>query len=218
LNQIPEIIEFDKKHSVPSVFFFGMDKMHGLSYTKSNAASWIKFVLDKGFDAGVHGIEFENLEKMKIEFNDFKAISKLSSFGIRMHYVRYNDKTFQKMAELNYVFDTSEFNKERIELKPPYKIGKMWEFPLFIMDTYALKDNLAIAKNRTTCALNEAKERGIEYFTILFHDYFFNDKTYPEHKAYYDWFVSYCSEQQLQFTSYRTAIDELESDSKLQNG
>ena len=53
--------------------------------------------------------------------------------------------------------------------------------------------------------------RSLEYFTFLFHDYFYNEKTYPEHKAYYEWFVNYCRNQQLVFTSYREAINELEN-------
>ena len=155
LNRIPEIVEFDKKNHIPSTFFFGMDNILGMSYKKNTAASWIKFVLEKGFDAGVHGVAFEDIEKMQNEFNDFKAISDLTSFGIRMHYVRYNEKTFEKLNDVGYHFDTSEFNKKDIEFKPTYKIGNMWEFPLYIMDGYILKSNLEIAKKKTIEALDK---------------------------------------------------------------
>lgn len=212
LNRIPELIEFDKKHSIPSIFFFGMQNILGMSYEKKTAANWIEFVLDKGFDIGVHGVEFEDVKKMQIEFRDFQAISNLSSFGNRNHYVRYNDSTFKKMADIGYFFDTSEFNKSEIEFKPPYKIGNMWEFPLYIMDVYVMKDKLEPAKVHTIEALYKALKSGLEYFTFLFHDYLFNEKTYPEHKAYYEWFVDYCISQNLKFISYREAIAELERD------
>jgi hypothetical protein len=218
LNRIPEIIEFDRKYNIPSTFFFGMDNLHGMSYKKSTAAPWIKFVLEKGFDAGVHGVEFENINKMQNEFNDFQAISNLSSFGIRIHYIRYKDNTFNKMADIGYFFDTSEFNKREIELKPSYKIGNMWEFPLHIMDGYVMKDKLETAKEQTIETLDKAINKGLEYFTFLFHDYMFNEKTYPEQKAYYEWFVDYCISQNLEFISYREAIDELERNSKQHEG
>jgi hypothetical protein len=210
LNRIPEIIEFDKKHNIPAVFFFGMENILGMSYKKNAAIPWIKLVLEKGFDAGVHGVEFENAIKMKNEFNDFMTISNLISFGIRTHYIRYNDNTFIKMDNVGYCFDTSEFNKREIELKPPYKIGNMWEFPLYIMDGYMMKNKLEAAKEQTIKALNIAKTKGIEYFTFLFHDYLFNEKTYPKEKVYYEWFVDYCRNQGFVFVSYKEAIVELE--------
>ena len=210
LNRIPEVIKFDKKHNIPSIFFFGMDNILGLSYKKRSATLWIKFVLANGFDSGVHGIDIENIKKMQKEFFDFKAISNLCSFGIRTHYVRYNNQTFQKMSQIGYLFDTSEFNKKCIEFIPPYKIGNMWEFPLYLMEEYVLKDKLETAKEKTVNALVEARNRGLKYFTFLFHDYQFNKKTYPKQKAYYEWFVNYCKNQHSEFISYRTAIDELE--------
>jgi hypothetical protein len=210
LNRIPEIIEFDILHNIRSVFFFGMDNILGMSYKKNIAIPWINLVLEKGFDAGVHGVEIENAIKMKKEFDDFQKITSINSFGIRTHYVRYNENTFDKMADLHYAFDTSEFNKRQIELKPPYKIGNMWEFPLHIMDGYILTGSLATAKEKTVAALEKGKETGLKYFTFLFHDYLFNENTYPKHKAYYEWFVNYCITHNLGFVSYKEAIAELD--------
>ena len=203
LNRIPEIIQFDKECGVKSTFFFGMDNILGLSYKKEKAEQWIKYVLENGFDAGVHGIEIFDIEKMKKEFDDFKKISGLSSFGIRTHYVRYDDQTFSKMEKIGYIFDTSEFNKERIELKPDYQIAKMREFPLHIMDAYIIHNDLEKAKTIAIDALNAAENKNIKCFTFLFHDYMYNDKTYPIDKAFYEWFINYCIEKNYKFTSYR---------------
>jgi hypothetical protein len=147
---------------------------------------------------------------MQNEIHDFQSISNLNSIGIRTHYIRYDENTFNKMADMGYSFDTSEFNKREIELKPPYKIRNMWEFPLYIMDEYVLKVKLEAAKEQTIETLDKARKKGLEYFTYLFHDYWFNEKTYPEQKSYYEWFVDYCISQNLEFISYKEAIDELE--------
>lgn len=35
MNRIEEVMEYDKKNKIPSVFFFGMDNVLGMSYTDS---------------------------------------------------------------------------------------------------------------------------------------------------------------------------------------
>ena len=99
MNRIPEIIEFDKKNEIPSTFFFGMDNLLGMSYKKEAAKPWIYFVKDKGFDVGVHGVDIDNVEKMEKEYKSISEISGMLNFGIRTHYVRYNETTFKKMVE-----------------------------------------------------------------------------------------------------------------------
>lgn len=209
LCRIPEIIDFDMRNDVKSTFYFGMDNVLGMSYHKKKALPWIHYVCDKGGDVGVHGVEIEDVNKMRMEYKAFATISRLNSFGIRTHYVRYNEMTFSKMAKIGYLYDTSEFDKKKVNLKLPYKIGDMWEFPLYIMDGYIMKNGLDKAKEETMQILKDAERKGIAYFTFLFHDYMYNDKTYPNDKEYYEWFIRYCVEKQYQFTSYTIAIKEL---------
>ncbi len=210
LHRIPEIINFDKENGIPSTFFFGMDNILGMSYKREKANKWIKYVIMRGMDVGVHGVEIKNIDKMIEEFNSFREVSNMSEFGIRTHYVRFDEMTFQKMSEIGYLFDTSEFNKCKLELKLPYKIGAMWEFPLYIMDGYVMKNDIEKAKNITIEALKQAEMRGIEYFTFLFHDYMFNERTYPQDNAYYRWFVDFCLKSNYRFISYKSVIKELE--------
>lgn len=208
LHRIPEIIDFDKKMGINSTFFFGMDNILGMSYQKKKAMPWIKYVLEQGFDVGVHGVEINDLKKMKEEYVAFQKLSGLDHFGIRTHYVRYNETTFKKMSEVGYLFDTSEFNKKKIELLSPYRIGAMWEFPLHIMDGYVMNNDLESAKKRTISALQTAKENNIECITFLFHDYMFNERIYKNDYDYYTWFIEYCQEIGAEFPSYKDVIKE----------
>ena len=209
LNRIPEIIAYDKEMGVHSTFFFGMANILGMSYSKKKAEKWIHYVQHKQMAVGVHGVEIFEIERMKQEFEAFKDITGLNSYGIRTHYVRYDDMTFDKMAQVGYLFDTSEFNKMNIELKAPYKIGKMWEFPLHIMDGYIMRNGIDKAKQNTLKALEEAEKQGLGYFTFLFHDYMFNARTYPDYKQFYMWFIEHCKAN-YDFVSYNAAIKELE--------
>lgn len=211
MHCIPEIMEYDRRNEIPSVFFFGMANALGMVYHKRKAEKWIHNVRRNNFDVGVHGINYDNSSLMKEEFDDFKQIAGELSFGIRTHYVRYNNETFQKMSNIGYLFDSSEYDRKNNGLKSPYKVGKMWEFPLHIMDSSVMKNGLIEAQSKTLVIINAAEKSGVQYLTFLFHDIFFNEKCYPNHREYYMWFVDYCKNRNYEFVSYREAIEELES-------
>ena len=211
LNRIEEVMRKDKEYGIPSVFFFGMNQGLGMTYRADEAKPMIMRVKEAGFDVGVHGIEYAKKEGILKEHECFCEKSDLNIFGIRTHYVRFDEKTFAEFSEAGYLFDSSDFNKEHLDIKKPYKVGKMWEFPLHIMDVYILPyGNLCKGKENTIKAIEEAKRRGMEYCTILYHDYQYNERTYPEEKAWYDWLLDYLHDNNYEFISYREAIKELE--------
>jgi hypothetical protein len=210
-NKIKELIAFDGQYGVPSTFFFGMNQGLGLSYKPDEAKQIIKFVYDNGFAVGVHGIDYQNTEGMKKEFETFRNLMGFSPCGIRMHYVRFDDSTFSKLALTGYNFDTTEFDKKiGGTVKDPYKVGDMWEFPLTIMDGY-LPQKLKAAKQKTIEILDKCKEKNVRYITVLFHDYQFCDD-YRDIREWYIWLIKYLSENpDYQFISYADAIRELGS-------
>jgi|GEM_PF-267027 len=211
-NKIYEILQYDKENGIPSVFFFGMDNALGMSYKKDKTIKYIEYIKEQGYDVGVHGVNYTDSEKMFYEYMSFKEISGMESFGMRMHYVRYDSDTFNKLSNIGYIFDCSYFNKKEIEYKAPYKVGDMWEFPLHIMDGYILVEgNLEKSKHNTMVAFNNAIASGIPYLTILFHDRYFNDKQYPIDKAWYEWLIEYLKCNGHEFISYRYAIEEMEN-------
>ena len=143
--RIPEIVEYDIQHNIPSSFFFGMGNSLGMSYSINQAIPWIQFVLEKGFDVGVHAADISSPTSIQREHDAFKEICPNKTFGTRVHYVRYSDDTFQSLATAGYLFDTTEFSKESFSLKQPYVItapngNRMWEFPLNLMDGYVLEE------------------------------------------------------------------------------
>ncbi len=211
LNRVDEIMELDKEYGVPSTFYFGMNQGLGMSYRPNEAKDVIYSVIEQGFDVGVHGIEFQNEEGIKKEHQIFEEISNQELFGIRTHYVRFDEQTFVKFAEAGYMYDTSEFNKQQLEIKAPYKVGNMWEFPLHIMDGYIVPfGDLEIGKKNTIEAIQKAKDMNMPYCTILYHDYQYNEKTYPIEKEWYVWLLEYLSKNGYEFISYKEAIKELE--------
>lgn len=213
MNRIQEVMEFDKKHNIPSIFFFGMSNVLGMSYSQKKAMPYIKKVKKNGFDTGVHGCDYLHLENIKKEYEDFGKISEMKSFGIRNHYVRFDNDTFNKMEKVGYLFDSTYFNKEKIEYVNPYKVGDMWEFPLLIMDGYVcMQGKLQEGLEKTFRIIEEANNRGMKYCTILFHDYQYDDIFDPQRKEWYERTIQYCEQNNYKFISYRDAIKELESE------
>lgn len=211
MHRIDELMNYDRSHHIPSVFFFGMANGLGMSYHKSQASPIIKKVFNQSFDVGVHGINYQNTEAIRKEHDDFRNISGLKDFGIRNHYVKFNENTFTKQSEAGYLFDSTWFDKEQKEFREPYKVKGMWEFPLHIMDVYSckegkLKDSITETKKR----LRKLEQQGISYCTILFHDTNFNERYSPQLKRWYMEVVEYCEKSGYEFISYRKAIEELE--------
>ena len=214
-HRIDELMVFDKAHGIPSIFFFGMANGLGMSYSREKAAPIIRRVLDAGFDIGVHGIDFQNQEKIQNEHDAFQKLTGITSFGLRNHYVRFDNKTFEYMANAGYLFDSTWFNKQSLEFRAPYRINNMWEFPLHIMDSYICPPGkLKEGKKNTAAAILQAKELGMPYCTILFHDPGFDEQLYPELRQWYEWTVHFCEENGYSFISYQDAIQELEGKSE----
>lgn len=214
LNRIEELCQYDASKGVRATYFFGMDSVLGMSYRKEKALPYIKYVKEKGFDAGVHGCNYDNPVAICKEHDDYRKLTGYDSFGVRNHYVRYNDYTFAYMDKAGYLFDTTEFNKQEPEYKAPYKIGKMWEFPLAIMDVYVLHHNLPESKLQVKEFVDKVNALDDAYLTILLHDTSYDLKTHPEEVAFYEWLIDYLIENKAEFVSYKDAIEELENNGK----
>ena len=206
-HNLDAIMDFDEKHGIKSTFFFGMNQGLGMSYRPEEAKPVILKVSRRGFPVGVHGIEYRDIEGIKKEYKTFKKVTGLEPCGIRMHYVRFDDKTFSKLNQAGYIFDSTEFDKKNCGTrKKPYRVGNMWEFPLAIMDAY-LPQEFSAAKDETLKLLEKCKD--LPYITVLFHDYQYCED-YHDMREWYRWLMEYFTKSpDYEFVSYQDAIEEL---------
>jgi hypothetical protein len=211
-QNIDELITFNNIHKVPSSFFIAVSKGVGLNYSNEAALIWIEQIKKRNCEIGVHGIAFDSKEKIKEELELFKKLSGQSQVGIRMHYVRNDENTFQTFDETGYAYDSTVNSFEN-----PYKIGNMWEFPFQIMDGWVIEDgkrwqtkNLEQAKENTKHLIDKAFEHKLNYLGIDFHDRYFSHafKTWVE---WYMWVIDYCEAQKMQFVNFEEAIKQLSS-------
>lgn len=209
-QNINEIIAFNQQHDVPATFFVGVDNGVGLNYPLPLAEKWIQRIVSEGVDCGVHGIKYQTAEEVQQEYDLFKNLSGLDDFGIRMHYLRNDQSTFEHLAKAGYLFDSTDYG-----IKPHYKIGAMHEFPLHIMEGYELEAGKRWQSRTVEQAIasaiqkiKAAEQAGLEYLTILFHDRYYDD-SFASWKAWYQQIIDYCKQQGYTFVNYREAIQQL---------
>lgn len=222
-QNIKALMEFDKAKSVPATFFVAVSRGRGLAYALKDAKAWIHTIQQEGFDVGIHGIASGDRSEIQRERDLFKVISKEERSGIRIHGVgvsktslKIEQSDLELLGKAGYLFSSNTF-----AVASPYKVGGIWEFPVHVMDSSLLCQNRRYqcvtydeAKERTQRVLDEARAKGVEYFSLLFHDTRFNDN-FKTAKKWYIWFVDHCIENKWPLISYKDAVRELED---LQHG
>lgn len=212
MENIKEIVKFDKENGIPSTFFFGMNNGLGLSYSFNQAKQWIDYVEKNGFATGVHGINFNDFELMLMEYNKFKSVTSQKNFGIRMHYLRNNKDMHNKLSKIGYLYDATLY-----ETKSSYEKDGIICFPLHIMDCYEIqnkkkfkKNNFEEFKKKTKEHIDELIDLKIDYLSINLHDVYFSS-SYILYYNWYIWIIMFLKEKNFKFLNYHQAIKEIKS-------
>ena len=213
-QNIDELITFNNINKVPSSFFVAVNKGVGLNYSNEAAAVWIEQMLSRKCELALHGIEYDKADLIQSEFQLFHQLTNQQQFGIRMHYVRNTNNTYQMLAKAGYTYDSTEH-----AFKNPYKIGNMWEFPFQIMDGWIIENykswqsiNFEKAKENTIKLIDKAADMNLKYLGIDFHDRYFSH-SFKTWLNWYMWLVEYLKNNGIDFVNFNDAIKELESES-----
>ncbi len=207
-HRLPELIAFNRDNGVQSNFFLGTKNGLGLSYSLKKAHRTIRYLkgFSDGFPVGVHGIAYSD-KKGIIEEKKRFDLSGYQAKGLRMHYLRNNEHTLQYLAQAGYTHDSTTY-----AIQNPYWVnGTMLEFPVSIMDVYAINDtddSFEKGKEKTLEVIKEAEAQNLEYFTVIFHDNYF-DPAYHAHYQWYKWLISYFKKRGFSFTTFDQARKQL---------
>jgi hypothetical protein len=210
-QNIDELITFNNINKVPSSFFVAVNKGVGLSYSNQAATVWIEQILNRKCELALHGIAYNNENDILEEFELFRQLTNQQAFGIRMHYVRNTENTYQMLAKAGYRYDSTEH-----AYKNPYKIGEMWEFPFQIMDGWVIENTkswqsvtLMQAKDETKKLIDKASDMQLQYLGIDFHDRYFSH-SFNTWLEWYMWLVEYLKGNGVNFVNFNQAIADLE--------
>jgi hypothetical protein len=218
-HNIESMMEFDRQRKVPSTFFIAVNKGRQLSYSLRSGAYWIEKIQQEGFDVGVHGIVFDDYAGVQKEYLLFKEYAGTDGCGIRFHDIgvrscdaKLTHENLEMLSRTGYLFSSNTF-----EFSNPHKVAGLWEFPIQLMDGYLFRKNrgwqnrsLQQAQQETEDLIKKAIQKGIQYFNVISHDFYFSDN-FRTSKEWYRWFIDYCLERGFRFVSYREAVLELES-------
>jgi hypothetical protein len=211
-NNIEALIAFDRDNEITSTFFIAVNKGLGLSYNSKNAKRWIDFIVNQGHPVGIHGIHFDSQAGISEEKEKFKELAGYYSSGIRMHYLRTNEITLSILEQAGYRYDSTEYS-----FRNPYKLGRLWEFPVHLMDSFAIygdsnhqNKSLNQVKNETIQRIKMARGLGIQYFTIITHDFYFSD-SFKIWKDWYKWLIDFLHTDSNEFITFDGALKELDS-------
>lgn len=210
-ENIEELMVFDKSNNVPATYFVGVAHGKGMCYSLDRAEYWVKRILAAGFHVGVHGVAYNSEAATQKEYLLFKQISGLDTFGIRMHYLRNDQNTLHLLNKAGYTFDATMY-----DLRDPFKIGDMWEFPISVMDGRVFqnrkivrKPDLKTIQEDMLRLIEQSRDQGSRYFSLLFHDRCFSE-AFHAFKLWYVWVIHYLQEEGYQFINYFDAMSELQ--------
>lgn len=221
-QHIGELMDFDQAHGVPSTFFVAVANGRKLSYSLADARKWITKMRDRGFDIGVHGIEYESPDRAREELGLFREISGLETVGARMHNIGYSASSVLldhsdvlRLKGIGYSYTSTTFGVD-----DAWSSGAFWEFPVHLMDTHVFmvgrpwKNRTPEQMRRSTIErLKGAADRGIRHFSLLFHDIYFCDY-YRDYKEWYIWLIEYLKTEGYPLCSYRDALRELNGEER----
>lgn len=203
-HHLDRLVAFNAAHAIPATYFVGVAMALGLSYSLRTSKRIVQWLREHGCDlVGVHGIAYDDAEEIRRERARFEEIVGHDRFGIRMHYRRTSERTMELLGRAGYTFDSTT-----AELKAPYRIDGLVEFPISVMDVHIMslgRSSLEQARRETIRRFEKAAKLDIGYFTVNFHDCYYSD-AFPVHKAWYEWLVKWVGEQGIGFTSFGSAL------------
>ncbi len=206
LNRIEELQAFNAKHQVPSTFFFGMRTGLKLSYHWHAAKKHVRFLQDAGAEIGLHGMAYNNLEKLREEKERLEEILESPVEGIRNHYLRLDEATLPTMAKLGFKYDSTHTG-----LDFPSRCGELTEVPISLMDVQLVKYHpcdLSLWVEESWSRIRDAESKGLPFFVFNFHDVYYS-QGWPTYKAWYERIVTELGQRNYEFVDFRTAISEL---------
>ena len=216
-QHIEELMDFDEAHGVPSTFFVAVANGRKLCYSLADAKEWITRIRNRGFDVGVHGIEYTSADKARDEFTRFRESTSQDLVGVRFHNIGFSPSSVQlsdsdvlNLKRVGYSFSSTTFDDAG-----PWSSDTFWEFPIHLMDGHIFNvgrpwknRTLEQMKESTVKRLRDAAARGVSYFSLLFHDGYFCDY-FRDSRDWYAWLIGHLNEGGYGLSSYRDALCEL---------
>lgn len=223
-------VELEKKVNARSTFFFipfknrigkkvvgANAKRRAAKYDVLDIKEVVSNLVNNGFEVGVHGIDaWHDISSAREEKRRIIDASKHTDVGIRIHWLCFNENTFETLDEAGFSYDstfgyndTVGFRAGTLQAFKPIGVKQIQELPLHIQDTalFNLK-HMSLAKAEawqlSEYLIGYAASQG-GALTILWHD-----RSLSPERLYEDFYIKLLDElktQQAWFAKAQDAVD-----------
>jgi hypothetical protein len=150
-------------------------------YDIRDVQNWVKLLLEKGCEIGVHGIDgWHNCEKGRLELNEITKAAGVEGVGNRTHWLCFDSNSATMLEDAGYLYDstfgyneTVGFRAGTAQLFRPLGSKRILEVPLHIQDAALFNSSyLNMTDEEASQSCNEVINQVMTYggvLTILWH-------------------------------------------------
>jgi peptidoglycan/xylan/chitin deacetylase (PgdA/CDA1 family) len=172
-----------------------------------NLQTVIKELDNQGWEVGLHGsyLSFKNLDLLKKEKYDLEGIIGHGILGVRQHYLKLDQHTWERQAEAGFLYDASfgytndiGFKEDRFHPFNPIPKRRFYVVPLALMDACVMRK-----KNPLEQAINIVRlaEEKCACLVLCWHQRVFNEKEFPGYMDMYLRLIEECRLRKAHFTT-----------------
>jgi peptidoglycan/xylan/chitin deacetylase (PgdA/CDA1 family) len=157
-------------------------RIRAVKYEVSDLKDDIKFILDKGNEIGVHGIDsWIDADSGKDEIIKIQKLTGQAEIGVRMHWLYFSPDSPVVLEKAGYSFDATSGYNECIGFKAgtlqvfqPQNVINLLELPMHIMDTALFyPDRMNLRASEGLQAIKDCLKKAVEHggvLTLNWHD------------------------------------------------
>lgn len=152
------------------------------SYELSDVVEWIRIILQRGNEVGVHGINgWHNAEQGRAELERIRSATGSSTTGNRTHWLLRQESTARLLDEAGYSYDSTDGYNETIGYRSgtvqayrPLGTQRLLELPVHIQDGALFYPNrLDLSEEEAMARCGELIENSKAFggvLTVIWHD------------------------------------------------
>lgn len=200
------------KNRVGDRVFLRKSDRRATCYDVQDARHWIAFLMDRGYEIGLHGIDaWHDTEKAQLERDAITKVTGTEEIGARMHWLCFDAHSARLLEDAGFTYDstcgyndTVGFRAGTAQVFRPPGARQILEVPLHIQDLALfspiwLNLNEAQAEERCNAVVRHVQRFG-GAVTILWHE-----RSLAPERLWGDFYVKLIDELKARRTWFATA-------------
>ncbi len=167
-NNIEDLMRIEDSCGVRSTIFFPVSL-----FSIEEVLDLVRTLQRGGWEIGLHVViePIQTVALVRQQYDLFTFVTGVRPLGVRSHYLIFRRELVPIYRELGIVYD-STLRVEESKSFDPFSLDDLIELPIAVMDAdlfgrYRLSEEVAL--RYIYRRIEEAKDVGAKYFTILFH-------------------------------------------------